>query len=105
MRNSITSQSAANIAKFASNAVVIARIAFAVVDFTTGYEDTRTTLGIVKEPTIGQRILSGCLRLVKNLIPIVMHLYLLLLMHLLIRVNIFPLRKMDLPIRLMKRRI
>ena len=67
----ITSQSAANIAKFASNAVVIARIAFAVVDFTTGYEDTRTTLGIVKEPTIGQRILSGCLRLVKNLIPIV----------------------------------
>ena len=69
--DAITSQSAANIAKFASNAVVIARIAFAVVDFTTGYEDTRTTLGIVKEPTIGQRILSGCLRLVKNLIPII----------------------------------
>lgn len=58
-------------AKFASNAVVFAKIAFAVVDFTTGYEDARTTLGIVKEPTIGQRILSGLLRTVKNIVPII----------------------------------
>ncbi len=68
--DAITTQGA-NFAKFASNAVVFAKIAFAIVDFTTGYEDARTTLGIVKEPTTGQRILSGLLRTVKNIFPIV----------------------------------
>ena len=65
------SQSAANLAKFAANAVIIARIALAVVDFTTGYQDARTTLGITAEPSLGQKIVSGLIRVVKNLVPIV----------------------------------
>ena len=69
--NAAGSSTAQTAAKTAGQVVVVARIAFAVADFTTGYEDARSTLGIVKEPTIGQRILSGVLRLVKNLIPIV----------------------------------
>ena len=69
--NAAGSSTAQTIAKTAGQVVVVARIAFAVADFTTGYEDARSTLGIVKEPTMGQRILSGVLRLVKNLIPIV----------------------------------
>lgn len=69
--DALGSASAEKLAKAAANAVVIARIAFAVADFTTGYEDARTTLGIVQEPTLGQKILSGLLRVVKNLIPIV----------------------------------
>ena len=69
--NAAGSSTAQAIAKTAGQVVVVARIAFAVADFTTGYEDARSTLGIVKEPTMGQRILSGVLRLVKNLIPIV----------------------------------
>lgn len=59
----------AKLAKLASNAVVIAKVAFAVVDFTTGYEDASTTLG-VKDPSIGEKIVSGVLRAVKNCIPI-----------------------------------
>lgn len=54
-----------------AKALPFLNIAFMVTDFTTGYEDARSTLGIVKEPTTGQKILSGILRLVKNLIPIV----------------------------------
>ena len=69
--NSLSSTTAKNIANFASNAVVWLKIAFIVADFTTGYEDARTTLGIVKEPTVGQRILSGLLRAIKNFIPII----------------------------------
>ena len=53
-----------------STAALVVKIAMAVTDFTTGYEDARTTLGIVEEPTIGQRLVSGTIRLVKNLIPI-----------------------------------
>lgn len=57
--------------KTAADFVVFARIAFAVIDFTTGYQDARTTLGIIDEPTFGQKILSGVIRVVKNLIPVV----------------------------------
>ena len=57
-------------ASFAKIAPVVT-IAFMIGDFTTGWEDARTTLGIVDDPTTGQRALSGLLRLVKNLIPIV----------------------------------
>jgi cell wall-associated NlpC family hydrolase len=67
----LTSNTAKNIAKFAGQVVVVARIAMVVMDFVTGYEDARTTLGITKDPTTGQRILAGVLRVVKNLIPIV----------------------------------
>jgi cell wall-associated NlpC family hydrolase len=69
--NALSSQAAEKIANIASTAVVVARVAFAVADFTTGYEDARTTLGIIQEPTTGQKIVSGLLRVVKNLIPIV----------------------------------
>ena len=67
----LMSQTAQNIAKFASSAVVWIKIAYIVIDFTTGYEDARTTLGIVKEPTVGQRVLSGLLRAIKNFIPVI----------------------------------
>ena len=69
--NKLASESAESIAKLAANAVVWVKIAFCVIDYTTGYEDARSTMGIVDEPTVGQKVLSGCLRLVKNLIPIV----------------------------------
>lgn len=67
----LASEGAESILKLASNAVIWVRVAFIVVDFTTGYEDARTTLGIVSEPTVGQKILSGLLRAVKNFIPII----------------------------------
>lgn len=66
-----SSNAAKTIAKTAGQVVVVARIAFVVMDFVTGYEDARTTLGITKNPTTGQRILAGVLRVVKNLIPVV----------------------------------
>ena len=67
----LASESAESIAKLASNAVAWAKIAFIVIDFTSGFEDARTTLGIIDEPTTGQKILSGLLRAVKNFIPII----------------------------------
>lgn len=67
----LASESAEKIAKLASNAVIWAKVAFIAVDFTTGWEDARTTLGIIDEPTTGQKILSGLLRAVKNFIPII----------------------------------
>lgn len=67
----LSSQTAKNITNLAASAVVWAKVAFIVVDFTTGYEDARTTLGIVTEPTVGQRILAGLLRAIKNFIPVV----------------------------------
>lgn len=69
--NKLASESAESIAKLAANAVIWVKIAFCIIDYTTGYEDARSTMGIVDEPTLGQKVLSGCLRLVKNLIPIV----------------------------------
>ena len=54
-----------------TKAIPFINIAFMVMDFTTGYEDAASTLGITSTPTIGQRLLAGTLRLVKNLIPIV----------------------------------
>lgn len=41
------------------------------LDFITGYEDARTTLSIIDEPTLPQRIISGLLRMIKNMIPII----------------------------------
>lgn len=69
--NAAASESAESIAKFAANAVIWAKVAFIAIDFTTGYEDARTTLGIIDEPTVPQKIISGLLRAVKNFIPIV----------------------------------
>ena len=67
----LASESAENIAKLASNAVLWAKIAFVVIDFTSGYEDARTTLGIIDEPSFGQKVISGLLRAVKNFIPVI----------------------------------
>lgn len=67
--NVITSSGAQKLAQFASNAVLWAKIAFVVIDFTSGYEDAATTMKI-KSPTVGDRIIAGLLRALKNCIPI-----------------------------------
>jgi len=54
-----------------SDILPVVNVLMMISDFITGYEDARTTLGITAEPTIPQRIVSGLLRLVKNLIPII----------------------------------
>ena len=54
-----------------AKAVPIITAAFIITDFTTGWEDARSTLGIIDEPSTGQKALSGLLRVVKNLIPFV----------------------------------
>lgn len=66
----LTSNAAKSIASFASNAVIWIKVAFIVADFTTGYEDAATTLGI-KNPSVGERIIAGLLRAIKNFIPII----------------------------------
>ena len=66
----LTSNAAKNIASFASTAVIWIKVAFIVSDFTTGYEDAATTLGI-KDPSVGERIIAGLLRAIKNFIPII----------------------------------
>lgn len=78
MAKSISSKIAKYLGKSGTKGVLdtvaahpIAQVALAVIDFIGGYEDARTTLGIIKEPTVGQRVLSGLLRMIKNLIPIV----------------------------------
>lgn len=67
----VVSSSGKNIMNTLANVAVIAKVAFAVIDFTTGYEDARSTLGITSKPTVGQKILSGILRVVKNCIPVI----------------------------------
>ena len=67
----LASSGAKSVLNAASNLVIWAKVAFIVVDFTTGYEDARTTLGIIDEPTVPQKIIAGLLRALKNLIPVV----------------------------------
>ena len=55
----------------ASTALVVLKVAMIIADFTTGYEDARTTLGIFQEPTTAQRLVSGLVRTVKNLVPFI----------------------------------
>ena len=59
-----------NAAAVAKKAALILWIAMAVSDFITGYEDARTTFGILDEPSVPQRLVSGLIRLIKNQIPI-----------------------------------
>ncbi len=66
-----SSKSLAKAASTLSKVVPIITIAFMISDFTTGWEDARTTLGVVDEPNIAERAMSGLLRLIKNLIPFV----------------------------------
>lgn len=54
-----------------SDAIPVINVIMMVSDFVTGYEDARSTLGITAEPSIPQRLVSGLLRLVKNLIPVI----------------------------------
>jgi hypothetical protein len=54
-----------------SDILPVVNVVMMCVDFVTGYEDARTTLGITAKPTDAQRVVSGLLRLVKNLIPII----------------------------------
>lgn len=63
--------SVTELSDIASNAVVVLQIIQIVLDFTEGYQDARSILGIVDEPTIGQRIICGLLEALKNLIPFV----------------------------------
>jgi len=58
-------------AKNISDAIPVINVVMMVADFVTGYEDARTTLGITAEPSIPQRIISGLIRFLKNLIPVV----------------------------------
>ena len=69
--NKLASESAQSVLKFASKAVVWINAALIVVDFTTGYQDARVTLGIIDKPTVAQRIVSGLVRAIKNFIPVV----------------------------------
>ena len=60
-----------NLASTMSTALVVLKVVFIVADFYTGYQDARTTLGIVDKPTEGQRLISGLIRVIKNLIPVI----------------------------------
>lgn len=66
----LASGAAKNLGNLLSNAVIWIKVAFIVADFTTGYEDAATTLG-VKDPSVGEKIACGLLRAIKNFIPIV----------------------------------
>ena len=66
-----TSKVATNLVSTLSTALVALKIAFVITDFYTGYEDARTTFGIIERPTEGQRIISGLIRALKNSVPIV----------------------------------
>ena len=63
--------SAKKLSESLSKVFVVARLAFVAIDFTSGYEDARTTLGITDEPTYAQKMISGLLRVIKNCIPVV----------------------------------
>lgn len=67
----VVSSGGKNLMNTLAHVAVFAKVAFAVIDFTTGYEDARSTLGITSKPTVGQKILSGILRVVKNCIPVI----------------------------------
>ena len=54
-----------------STALGVVKIAFVIADFYTGYQDARTTLGIIEKPTESQRLISGLIRVVKNLVPVI----------------------------------
>ena len=67
----LSNTSAKKLSEAAGKVFLIARIAYVVIDFTSGYEDARTTLGITDEPTYAQKMISGLLRVMKNCIPII----------------------------------
>lgn len=67
----LASQSAKNIAKMASSAVIWARVIYIAIDFSTGCDDARSILGITEKPSTGQRIVAGLIRTFKNFIPII----------------------------------
>ena len=67
----LANTSAKKLSEAAGKVFVLTRIAFVAIDFTSGYEDARTTLGITDEPTYAQKMISGLLRVIKNCIPIV----------------------------------
>lgn len=66
-----SSSVAKTILNTASNLVVWAKVIVIGIDFTSGYDDARTTLGIMAEPTFGQRIISGLIRAIKGFIPVI----------------------------------
>ena len=65
-----TKKAGAKVLKSITSAVPLLNIAFAVVDFTTGYQDASATFK-VKEPTFCQKIISAVIRTLKNLIPFI----------------------------------
>lgn len=48
---------------------LVVRIATFVADFTSGWQDARTTFGITKEPTVGLKIISGLLKAIQGQLP------------------------------------
>lgn len=63
--------SAKKLSEVTGKVFLLARVVYAEIDFTSGYEDARTTLGITDEPTYEQKMISGLVRVIKNCIPIV----------------------------------
>ena len=68
--DTVAKLSSKELSEIIQNVTVVINVVFAVVDFTAGYQDAEVTLG-VSEPTTGQRVLSGMLRALKNLIPFI----------------------------------
>lgn len=48
---------------------LIVRVATFVADFTSGWQDARTTFGITKDPSVGLKIVSGLLKALTGQIP------------------------------------
>ena len=63
--------SAKKLSEVTGKVFLLARVVYAEIDFTSGYEDARTTLGITDEPTYDQKMISGLIRVIKNCIPII----------------------------------
>ena len=60
-----------NIANQLDDLVLALKIAYMITDYTTGYQDAASILGIIHEPTKSQRIFCGIFKLAKNAIPLI----------------------------------
>lgn len=67
---SIEKLTAQETAEFLSDLTAVINVAMAIIDFTAGWQDAEVTMN-VSNPSMGQRLISGSLRAIKNLIPVV----------------------------------
>jgi len=61
---------AKEISEILSDVTTVINIAMAIIDFTAGYQDAEVTMHVAN-PSIGERVISGMVRALKNLIPVV----------------------------------